>query len=220
MSKKFDHKALRARIERAYAQSGNTLGWRFLASPCSTLERAEVAFVGLNPAGTHHPPDHPTLCTEPGESAYVHEQWPGHSPGYAPLQIQMQKLFHGLRVKPQEVLAGHLVPFRSPSWASLRNPDSAVRFGEQIWREVLAHAKPKLVIAMGGEALVPITRVLGVNAGNMGKIRVGWGNISGTRARFSGGVCVGLPHLSRFKIMGRPESKEGLARLFEGFWHD
>jgi len=132
----------------------------------------------------------------------------------------MQKLFHGLRVKPQEVLAGHLVPFRSPSWASLRNPDSAVRFGEQIWREVLAHAKPKLVIAMGGEALVPITRVLGVNAGNMGKIRVGWGNISGTRARFSGGVCVGLPHLSRFKIMGRPESKEGLARLFEGFWHD
>ncbi|MBC6406613.1 MAG: hypothetical protein GDA40_00235 [Rhodobacteraceae bacterium] len=220
MNEKLDHEALRKRIERAYTQSGNDLDWRFLASPCSTLDGAEVAFIDLKPGGKGHVPGQTRFCTEPGKSAYVDEQWPGRPHGGAPLQIQMQKLFHGLRVKPEEVLAGHLVPFRFSDQAGLRNRKFVMDFCEQIWGEVLAHAKPKLVVALGREAQKVTARVLGVDAGSINKIKVGWGDYCGTRARFPGGVLVHVPNLSRFKIIGKPESKEGLARLFEGFWHD
>ena len=39
-------------IEGAYRKSGNTMGWRFLASPESTLSSAKFAFIGLNPGGS------------------------------------------------------------------------------------------------------------------------------------------------------------------------
>lgn len=41
---------LQQRIEAAYKESGNSHGWRLLASPACVLEGAEVAFIGLTPA--------------------------------------------------------------------------------------------------------------------------------------------------------------------------
>jgi hypothetical protein len=69
---------LRERIEEAYRASGNRLGYRFLYSPASVLDGAEVALIGLNPGGTYAPPEHAEFCMEEGKSAYRDEAWEGY----------------------------------------------------------------------------------------------------------------------------------------------
>ena len=215
MSDGIDCAELLERIERAYSASSNTLGWRFLASPVHVLEEAKVAFLGLNPGGRVAPPDHSEFAMRSG-SAYVDERWAGHLPGNSPLQRQVRALFQCLAVEPEDVLAGNLVPFRSPDWVSLKDRDHAMKFGIELWRDVLAHACPNLVIGMGREVTTALTVLLG--ARNEQRIQVGWGRITGMRADFGNGTLIGLPHLSRFGIMLRPESQVGLRRLFGEHW--
>ena len=215
MSDSMDRAELLERIERAYSASSNKLGWRFLASPDCVLEEAQVAFLGLNPGGKFAPPDHAEFAMLSG-SAYVDEKWAGHLPGDSPLQRQVRALFKCLAVEPEDVLAGNLVPFRSPNWISLKDRDHALKFGIELWRDVLAHACPKLVIGMGREVTTALAVVLG--ARNEQRIPIGWGRITGMRADFDNGTLIGVPHLSRFRIMLRPESQDGLRRLFGEHW--
>ncbi|MEC9431600.1 MAG: hypothetical protein VYD87_01725 [Pseudomonadota bacterium] len=203
------------RIERAYRASGNELGWRFLASPANVLDSAEVAFLGLNPGGRVRPTDHAEFAM-PAGSAYVVESWAGHLPGGSPLQRQVRALFNGLAVEPEDVLAGNLVPFRSPDWASLHDREQALKFGIGLWREVLALARPELVIGMGRETTGALATML--DARNVQRVPIGWGKIAGVRADFANGTLVGLPHLSRFGIMLRPQSEAGLRTLFGRRW--
>lgn len=210
-----DSAELIARIERAYADSGNTLGWRLLASPIRVLEGAEVAFIGMNPGGRTRPQDHGEFAMAAG-SAYVVEEWAGAPAGQSPLQRQVRALFAGLGVAPEDVLAGNLVPFRSPDWGSLHHPDHAVRFGMEIWREILDAARPKLIVGMGTNVTCALTRLLDVR--DIDTIAVGWGKVRASRGAFKGGTLVGLPHLSRFGIMTRPTSMPAIRRLFEGYW--
>lgn len=215
MRNRTDRAELVERIERAYNASGNHLGWRLLASPAYVLERADVAFLGLNPGGRIRSPNHAEFAMSSG-SAYVNEQWADHPAGCSPLQRQVRALFKGLAVEPESVLAGNLVPFRSPDWASLENKKEAIEFGSELWRELLAHARPKLVIGMGREVTKALSALL--DTWNEERVPVGWGATTGIRADFPSGTLIGLPHLSRFGIMLRPESQQGLRKLFEDHW--
>jgi hypothetical protein len=203
------------RIDRAYHESGNELGWRFLASPAHVLGAAEVAFVGLNPGGRVRPLDHAEFAMSAG-SAYLREQWGDHPAGESPLQRQVRVLFAGLNVLPEDVLAGNLVPFRSPSWACLLNKRSAVNFGRALWRDVLANARPSLVIGMGNKATDALMEVLQV--GDMEAIPVEWGRVQARRGTFAGGTLIGLPHLSRYPIFDRQRSDEAIRLLFRDYW--
>ncbi len=150
-------------------------------------------------------------------SAYVEEQWGEHPPGRSPLQRQIRALFSGLNVEPKDVLAGNLVPFRSPDWARLRARKNAPRFGIDLWRELLGQVRPKLVIGMGREVTDALATVL--DAHDDKRISVGWGNVTGTRAEFATGTLIRLPHLSRFRIMSRSESAPGIKALFGSDWY-
>tara|TARA_R110000751_G_scaffold220432_2_gene323093 strand:+ start:8093 stop:8764 length:672 start_codon:yes stop_codon:yes gene_type:complete len=205
--------ALQKRIEDAYVKSGNSLGWRLLASPAHVVNHAGIALLGLHPGGRVRPADHAEFAMASG-SAYEVEQWANHPAGQNPLQVQVRTLFELLDVRPEDVLAGNLVPFRSPNIASLQNSKAAFQFGEQIWDEILNRARPNLVIGMGRQTREILIRLLGVKEAV--SVPLGWGNITGTRGIFAGGVFVGLPHLSRFRIMGRSESIPGIKALFEG----
>lgn len=208
--------ALQERITAAYETSGNSLGWRLLASPPAVLDGADVAFIGLNPGGSIRPDDHAEFAMARG-SAYVDEVWGGaRQPGTNPLQRQVRALFQGLSVEPQDVLAGNLVPFRSPSWDRLENPDVSLRFGEAIWADILRRARPRLVIGMGRGVLGPLVRIL--NGTDVHSIPVGWGKVSATKASIPGGSLVVLPHLSRFGIVTRPQSAGSLRTLFGDRW--
>ncbi|WP_160147975.1 uracil-DNA glycosylase family protein [Cereibacter sphaeroides] len=187
------------------------LGWRLLYSPRRVLTGATVAFIGLNPGGAALDPTHGEFSSESG-SAYRRdvESW-GRSSG---LQDQVIELFKRLGVRPDDVLAGNLVPFRSPGESTLRDAGSAIAFGRRLWTEILEEVRPKVVISMGGTANREISSVLKVRDIEMHQ--VGWGNHTASRGRFSDGTWVGLPHLSRFAIMKREASQSALDRVLRG----
>ena len=208
---------LQSEIVAEYNKHDFQHGWRFLYSPAVTMDKARVAFIGLNPGGNKIDDQHSEFCM-PSSSAYATEKWREFAPGKAPLQKQVLSLFELLgEDKPEMVLAGNLVPFRSPRWASLskEKQTAALIFGASIWKRVLCRARPKLVIAMGKPAREKLKEVLSVTG--VEENLVNWGNIKAERGDYIGGVFVGLPHLSTFKIINRPKSKAAVLRLFRGF---
>ena len=168
----------------------HTRGWRLLYGPTATLEAANVAFIGLNPGGSEVATGHGEF-EQPEGSAYVIESWAGHPAGESPLQRQVRALFSYLRQEPHNVLAGNLVPFRSPSWAELPDRRRTIDFGAALWKRILERAKPKLVICMGKETYHSLSRVLG--AGSPKVTEVNWGKVTARRASYYGGEIVGLP---------------------------
>lgn len=206
-----DSQVLAARIEAAYLSSGCTLGWRFLYGPKQTLSEAEVVFLGLNPGGSLHEPN--SFSVE-GGSAYSVENWGGT--GKNPLQKQVLALFEALGLLSEAVLAGNLVPWRSKDWKSLSNKSQAIAFASVLWREILLALRPKLVICMGGEATKIAEKLL--RAREVERVDIGWGKIQARRLEWADGELVGLPHLSRYKIVTRPQSQAGLQRVFGRHW--
>jgi len=213
---------LKMRIEAEYERSGNRLGWRLLASPRNVLDGAEIALVGINPAGRKRPVDHPQLSTCPGKSAYVHEKWAGSSEcGASRLQKQVRTLFGNLEVEPHRVLAGNLVPFRSRSWDCLENRATSLRFGKELWHSILKRAKPRLVIGMGRVVWSSLSEILDVNEEDWDSVQVNWGKVSAKRAKFrdGDGLLVLLPYLGRFGIVTRDDSADALKEIFGEYWH-
>ena len=206
---------LRERIEAAYRISGNKLGWRLLYSPEAVLDGAEIAFIGLNPGGREKPADHAEFCMERG-SAYAREGWAGHAPAESPLQRQVLLLFKKLGVRREDVLAGNLVPFKSPDWTRLSNSAQALSFGRALWRDILHQVAPKLVVSMGEVTNEAVAGLPGVR--RLTFVRVNWGNVSASEATFDRGKFIGLPHLSRFGIVSRPESLSPLRNVFGDYW--
>ncbi len=203
---------LTARIEQECQAGGYSLGWRLLYSPAAVLQGARVAFIGLNPGGAFKPVDHATFAMKQG-SAYELEDW-GQPPGTSVLQRQVLTLFSILGESSDGVLAGNLVPFRSPSWKELPGRARALQFGKAIWGDILSRARPKWVITMGNVAADAMRELLGV--ANARKIPVNWGHVSAQCGEGNDGVSfVGLPHLSRYTIMSRIESAPVLRQLFD-----
>jgi len=99
---------IEARIRRAYKESSNTMGWRFLSSPVQTLQGARVAFIGQNPGGSSEDDNHAEFSMK----------------------------------------AGNLIPFRSPDWKNLKEPQSAIKFGEELWSTVLRTAQPDVPLVL------------------------------------------------------------------------
>jgi hypothetical protein len=69
---------------------------------------------------------------------------------------------------------------------------------------------------MGGVATRAVADLLAVRG--IVRVPVGWGSVTGCRGSFDGGAFVGLPHLSRFAIVGRAESDRAIRELFPGDW--
>ena len=190
---------LKARIECRYRDGAYKLGWRLLYSPAIVLESARLAFVGLNPGGRARPNGHAEFAM-PSGSAYAVESWKGKPPGTAPLQRQVLSLFEMLGETPENVLAGNLVPFRSPGWSDLPGDrKAAVEFGQHLWRDIICRARPALVVTYGDKPFVALHEIL--RASEPEKCGLDWGRYSARRCVFPGGRLVGLPHLSRFPVV-------------------
>ncbi|GAA4227469.1 uracil-DNA glycosylase [Sagittula marina] len=190
-------------IEHAYQRSGNDLGWRFLYSPSQTLSGARVAFIGLNPGGSEEDLAYGQYAVDHG-SAYNRESWAGKAPGDHKLQKQVLALFKRLEVEPETVLAGNLVPFRSPTWRSLKSRAPSIQFGKELWAEVLSISQPSIIVTMGSVTTKILSEILKID--RLEKCPTGWGQVSAYRGELEGRRLVGLPHLSRYGTMTRPES--------------
>lgn len=215
MSTLSDEERWEEAIQRAYDERLRTypddpqLGWRLLYSPRRVLSGSRVAFLGFNPGGSTINPDHGVFSSERG-SAYRKdvENW-GSS---ARLQEQVIEVFKRLDVSPEAVLAGNLVPFRSPSEDSLKGANQAITFGRSLWKEILLATRPSVVITMGGAANREISHLL--NVSGIETHYVGWGNYTASRGQTPYGTWIGLPHLSRFAIMKREASQPALNEIF------
>lgn len=203
--------AVIADIEDAAQRTGNALGWRLLYSPPAVLRGAPVAIVALHPVGPADEPAAPTLATPPGTSAWTDEAWDGHPAGQATVQRQVRALCEWLGVAPQDTLSGVLVPFRAPDWESLHRKRTARRLGTGLWREMLDHVRPPLVVALGRPVFDEMTQVLG--AGAVRTVPIGWGDKKGRIADHDGGRIVGLPDLARAPVFSRPASRSALDDL-------
>jgi len=200
-------------IDKEYKRLQHTLSWRFLTSPKSTLSpTTNSVFLTLNPGGDKLTHEKDKESCENG-SPYLHESWKNFAPGQELLQKQIQMLFSELDWTFDSVLSGQLVPFRSPSWAELPNQKASLRFGVALWKRVLEYVKPCLVVAMGkSELRTPLVDILGSPNGTETH-SVGWGNISASLDMFENCKLLTLPHLSRFKLMGRPESRHPINKI-------
>lgn len=165
--------------------------WRLLYSPEDVLTGATVCFLGINPGGCISEPQHDGLCVAKGCSAYRCESWQRKGkplmPGQHPLQRRICELFDVIGVKPPDVLAGNLIPFRSPTIKTLKQRNEAEVFSAEIWRSILERVKPQVVIAMGREARRGVSEI--VCAKDKG------GDFVRDVCRY--GNYVGIRHLSR-----------------------
>jgi hypothetical protein len=222
----FDHSI--ELIEAAYTRLGHAMGWRFLLGPRATLSpRTRIALLSSNPAGTGNPLKHPSASRETG-SAYLDERWPGHAPGDAPLQRQIQGLCSALQhalgdqtpmrtFMAQRLLAAHFVPFRSPDFASLPRRQESVQFARQLWGGVLTAWQPRLIITLDRETFDCISALVqqrGVRVIERREWPSGWGGCKCESTRYGGPVTLArLPHLARFRLFGRAASASQMSSL-------
>ena len=218
-----------ADIELAYERLGHRLGWRFLYSPARTLAPGtRLAFVGKNPGGGYYEP--PVASVEEG-NAYRVQAWGEHG-GPTGLQVQIRGLYERLGDRigvsspaqlMDETLAANLCPFRSRSWELLTNKRSSIDFSRELWSRILDLVTPPVLICLGEIPARHLGAVLEGHGwrpdGGPEVARVGWGTVTYALQRYESSrgrtVVIRLPHLSRFAIVGRAESRPAVDRITE-----
>ena len=212
---------LESRIQRHYRDNGYHLGWRLLESPTTVLADAKVALIGLNPGGHNQPDEHAEFAMPCG-SAFVKEKWYGGPPGKGKLQKEVLELFKILGQKPEDVLAGSLVPFRSQSWNEFPKDkkNSAMAFGKKLWHDIIHRVRPSLVITYGNEPFQACQEIL--DTGKIRQYELEWpngsGSLVGRRCAFPNGELIGLPHLSRFAVV--TNRRKHILQLLDGYIHE
>jgi hypothetical protein len=192
-------------IEAECQRLGHTLGWRFLTCPEGNISAASVALVTINPGGANF--EAPRWSVEEG-SAYEIERWKGCAPGQHKLQRQVRRMFQVMGVKPDKVLSGYLVPFRSQEWSKLPRKSESIGFGIGLWRKVFEQISVQTVLAFGKDVAPHMVGLLGAKF-HMDH-PAGWGELTIDKYLFgSNQKLVVLPHLSRFSLFGRPQSEAG-----------
>lgn len=220
-------------IEVAYSRLGHQLGWRFLASPRSTLSGdTEIALITMNPGGSVIRPDHARESSEAG-SAYIVEAWKhGYRHGEAPLQVQVRRLFDllaaakGHRSSGDDLLhsslAAYFVPFRSPTFKMLSQSRDSLLFASQLWTRLFRYIDPKLVITIDQGTTQRLTRILCAKLGtppSRQEFPIGWDSYTAELVSFKSDdiqrAIVRFPHLSRFGIFGRAQSQPHVERIID-----
>lgn len=241
----------KSKIEEAYISlhhNQDQHGWSFLYTTSSTLSpEARFLFMGLNPGGEGKADDI-SVSSERG-NAYNHttgEDW-GKGPGVAtPLQLQVEMLYKLLAEKLEKneysypglmdaTLAANFCPFRSKDWAGLKNKDETIRFCKELWKDIILQTSISTVITMSRVAYQHLSDIIVESGGQQldesdegGE--VGWGKIKYYVSRFNLDgrdiLIVNIPHLSRYRIFGRPESDKAVNKIISlvaeslGGWPD
>jgi hypothetical protein len=190
-------------IEAECQRLGHTLGWRFLTCPEGNIGTASVVLVTTNPGGANF--EAPRWSVEEG-SAYEIERWKGCAPGQETLQRQVRRMFQVIGVKPDKVLSGYFVPFRSQDWDKLPQKSNSIDFGIGLWRKIFEQISVQTVFAFGKGITPYMADILGARF--HASYLAAWGEQTIDKYLFgSDQRLVVLPHLSRFSLFGRPQSE-------------
>lgn len=205
-----------SRIRTAYGELGHNRGCRFLYTPASTFgKHTKVLFVALNPKGTEVRNDFREDYKD--GNAFRLEKWGRNHERLNQLQNQVCAFYsllgERLKTNPNDLMdqtmASNFCPFASPSWADLANREETLKFCSELWKEILPHLQPRVVVTIGSDAENQFCELLksrGPLISNR-SCRTSWGSVQFSLTRFevSGQptLLVGLPHLSRYKIFAK-----------------
>jgi hypothetical protein len=184
-----------------------------------------LLFVGINPKGSRYEP--PLESVEEG-NAYRVERW-GPGGGLSSIQVQVQTLYGVLSEKLDHepvaelmdaTMAANFCPFRSPSCDALPKKAQSVDFSRRLWSYLFGHISPSVIICLTDIPFRHFEEVLrgkGYRRIEMLQGPVGWGNVSYSQARYvldqEDLLLLRLPHLSRYRILGRPQSRMAIERF-------
>jgi hypothetical protein len=193
------------------ADLGLSDGFRFVYGPLSTLKTGRIAFLSLNPGRAPSATNLREISDERGNSYDVER----HTT-LSPIADQALQAFAFFGAEPNEVLTGVVCPFRTPSWGDLSRSQQtrALAIGHEFWKEPLERPDIDLIICCSNDATHAVTDWLGARLET--SLPAGWGSVQVHLYRTPQGVPIlALPHLSRFRLFGRPQSEAAIRALFE-----
>lgn len=117
-------------------------------------------------------------------------------------------------------MIAYFIPFRSPDIKSLHARKESFGFAKNLWTQILINRETRLIICLGNEVRDYLMGIYRTNYKRF-NFKVGWGNI-GAEIDFldSGPKILKLPHLSRFRIFNREESKQYIDDLISTLTKD
>ena len=191
-------------------------GYRFVYGPWETLDKAEVAFLSLNP-GRGETLDKETMRDISDERGNTYEVEQGTSA--SPMVDQFLRLAKLIEHRPADILTGVVVPFRSKNWDCVEEyqREESLALGRRFWKVPLSRPDLRLIIVTGTpteKLVVDITE-----ASCDGESDSGWGSYKLRRYRLpKGGRIVYLPHLSHFRLFGRKPSEPKVREFLDDAW--
>ncbi len=195
------------RLAAEETRLGLTQGFKMLYGPWATLGGCDTAFLSLNPGRAPDKAAMRTVSDERGNSYEVERLTT-----VSPLTDQFLRLAELIGRTPLQIMTGVVAPFRSDGFASLAPGQraAALALGQDFWRGPLSAPGLRLVVAVSREAAEMAVALTGARYD--GQVAAGWGDHVLRRFRMpDGGRVVHLPHLSRFRLVGRPASADALA---------
>jgi hypothetical protein len=197
------------RLVAMEAELGLRDGFRFVYGPWATLQTGRIAFLSLNPGRAPSGSVSRDVSDERGNSYDVER----HTT-LSPITDQALRAFSVVGAQPHEVLTGVVCPFRTLSWNDLTKEkrERALALGREFWEQPLQRPGLELIICCSTEASQAV--VAWLDARHEASASAGWGNIAIHRYRTKQDVPVlALPHLSRFRLFGRPQSEAAIRDL-------
>ncbi len=217
--------AAEAQLESLLDLSGEVL-----FSAAHTLREGDLYICGLNPGGgdaPHHHTIHEDLRMLPHKTSnnYLDESWHQsgrrHPRGAAPLQCRMQWLGRELGYNLRDVCASNLIFARSRGEGGSGYPEYA-QICWPVHERVIHIVRPKMILVFGNGAKSPF-EFLQQNSKRLSQVDSIYSGHSpwyckAFRAEIGDQdlVVVGLPHLSRYNVVGKGQVLEWIAGHMSG----
>ncbi len=198
------------------------LSGEVLFSAAHTLREGDIYICGLNPGGDdapHHHTIREDLERLPHKSSnnYLDESWRQrgrrYSQGAAPLQCRLRWLIEALGYDLREVCASNLIFARSRGEAGSGYPEYA-QICWPVHERILRIVRPKMIMVYGK----PPFEFLCQRSMRLSPIDSIWSGRDTWKCRaFRAKVAaqevivIGLPHLSRYKVIGKTQVVEWIA---------
>jgi len=182
-----------------------------LYSSHETLKAGPVYLLGLNPGGTGGAPIIQNIegMLNNRDCAYLDECWKNKiscwPKGEAPLQVRISWILDAIGLNIREVCASNLIFFQSRE-----AKDINYSLAPKCWpihQAILEIVRPRLILAFGNSAISPYRYLYEIFCGSEERFPSGHGNwsVKGFDTSMNGQkvYIVGLPHLSRYSIIGK-----------------
>ena len=126
-------------------------------------------------------------------------------------------------------LAAYFVPFRSPTFKSLDHSDRAMDFAAQLWTHIFEVIDPRLIITIDRGTTERLSSILSRKLDTRSvtqRFPIGWSTYKAEILAFDSATkcrMVRFPHLSRFRVFGRPQSQanvDDIMRTVSNFLRD